>query len=169
MQYLNQKSLTTIPWSKCSRAIAHSWQWLVSSSLCTLLAGCGPSLQDQCAAVFETIQAAQSQQELGTQTQATTLKNAQIYQTLATDLRALSLKDQTLDEHRQVMATAYEHVANVTKQRAELMDSAGSISYPVGDTAMEQTIDNLQAKESQAYDDLQMVRHAYASYCLYNR
>ncbi|MDG2991482.1 hypothetical protein L3556_11155 [Candidatus Synechococcus calcipolaris G9] len=151
------------------RAIAHSCCLLVVGSLSILLASCGQSLQEQCAAVIDTVQASQSQQILGTQTRATTLENAQIYQTLAEDLQALELQDQTLGEHRQVMAAAYEHLATVMEDRAELMDTEGTLTYRQGDTSMEQIIENLQAAEQQAYKDLQTLSQAYANYCLENR
>lgn len=141
------------------------WRWLGGTLvLGMLLAGCGPNLQAQCTEVISKIQAAEGQRPVGDVTPAVALEMVQSYETLAADLTALDLPNDTLSDYRDQLVAGYQSVAAVTQQRAEMMDESGSISYRPG-TEAEQAVNALRAEEMRAHNTVMTAGQQIANHC----
>jgi hypothetical protein len=130
-----------------------------------IFTACGPSRQAQCLLVLDTVQAADNQRVLGDPSRAAILENAQVYETLAQDLAALDLKDQTLQGYRDEMVTGYQAVAAAMADRAAAVEEDGTYSYIVGDTEAEATYNRLQANEQRGHNTVITAMERYQGYC----
>ncbi|MGD1906658.1 MAG: hypothetical protein ACFB0C_11775 [Leptolyngbyaceae cyanobacterium] len=135
------------------------------AALSLLLIGCGPSRAEQCLLLYDTIQAAESQQALGQQTPATTQQNATLYEDLAATLSGLELTAKPLKAHRDDLVSGYQALAVVLRREAEVMNEDGTISYVLGDTEAEQAYKSLSADKQKAHNQVITASELYSQHC----
>lgn len=134
--------------------------------LALLLGACGPSLQTQCAEVISLVQTFQTLhlQTSGVETPDIAFNLAQEYQTLATALLQLELRDNTLTAYRDQLANGFQDVATAIQQRGEMADSRGIITYRPG-SETEQAVKTMQAATMRAYNAVETTSHLIGNYC----
>ena len=114
--------------------------WGAIAVVSLALSSCGSNQTAQCKEILRTIQQADAQLSLGEQTRETQQADAQLYQTLADDLSAMTIKNKALQTHQIQLAEAYRNMVIAINSYIEVSNEEGRLSYREGDIEAEANV-----------------------------
>ncbi|MGB3495065.1 MAG: hypothetical protein WBA57_20210 [Elainellaceae cyanobacterium] len=138
----------------------------VSSLIALVASSCGgPDIKAECRSILQTLEDGRTQKVLGTQNRQAIEQNAQLYDQIADNLESMSIKTVDIRQHYPMLIDGHRDVAEALEDRAELSNEEGVISIRQGDEEKEDELNQLQAEEMRAYNQIETAMGLISSAC----